>query len=41
MGMDELVDQWTVLDDELKLVARKRGGARLAIGTRAPAGADW
>lgn len=28
MGMDELVDHWTVLDDERDLVLEKRGGAQ-------------
>ncbi|WP_372491010.1 DUF4158 domain-containing protein [Actinomadura terrae] len=31
VGMDELVEHWTVLDDELNLVAGKRGGARLGL----------
>lgn len=31
VGMDELVEHWTVLDDELELVAGKRGGTRLAF----------
>ncbi|SJZ90921.1 protein of unknown function [Marinactinospora thermotolerans DSM 45154] len=29
--MDELVEHWTVLDDELELVAGKRGGTRLGF----------
>ncbi|MEW2161029.1 DUF4158 domain-containing protein [Streptomyces sp. NPDC007189] len=29
--MDELVEHWTVLDDELGLVAGKRGGTRLGF----------
>jgi hypothetical protein len=29
--MDELVEYWTVLDDELELVAGKRGAARLGF----------
>ncbi|MFI9041227.1 transposase, partial [Streptomyces sp. NPDC053726] len=29
--MDELVEHWTVLDDELQLVAGKRGGTRLGF----------
>lgn len=33
VGMDELVEHWTVLDGELELVAGKRGGTRL--------GASW
>ena len=32
VGMDELVEHWTVLDDELELVAGKRGATRLATG---------
>ncbi|CAM5539461.1 Tn3 family transposase (plasmid) [Streptomyces viridifaciens] len=31
VGMDELVEHWTVLDDELELVAGKRGGTRLGF----------
>lgn len=31
MGMDELVEHWTVLDDELELVAGKRGATRLGF----------
>jgi hypothetical protein len=29
--MDELVEHWTVLDDELELVAGKRGATRLGF----------
>lgn len=36
MGMRELVEHWTVLDDEVELVAVKRGATRLA--TTAPPG---
>lgn len=31
VGMDELVEHWTVLDDELDLVAGKRGATRLGF----------
>ncbi|MEU0602215.1 DUF4158 domain-containing protein [Streptomyces sp. NPDC006393] len=31
VGMDELVEQRTVLDDEVELVAGKRGGTRLGF----------
>ena len=31
MGMDELVEHWTVLDDELELVAGRRGATRLGF----------
>ncbi|MEV7010794.1 DUF4158 domain-containing protein [Streptosporangium sp. NPDC051022] len=31
VGMDELVEHWTVLDDEADLVAGKRGGTRLGF----------
>ncbi|MDH2388395.1 DUF4158 domain-containing protein [Streptomyces sp. HNM0663] len=31
VGMDELVEHWTVLDDELELVAGKRGATRLGF----------
>ncbi|MGW7200704.1 DUF4158 domain-containing protein [Streptomyces chryseus] len=31
VGMDKLVEHWTVLDDELELVAGKRGGTRLGF----------
>src|SRR3954454_14447536 len=31
VGMDELVERWTVLDDELELVAGKRGATRLGF----------
>ncbi|MDT3441581.1 Tn3 family transposase [Pseudofrankia sp. BMG5.37] len=32
VGVDELVQYWTVLGDELELVAGKRGGTRLGFG---------
>jgi Domain of unknown function (DUF4158) len=31
LGLDELVDHWTVLDDERKLIAGKRGPTRLGF----------
>lgn len=31
VGMDELVEHWTVLDDERELLAGKRGGTRLGF----------
>ncbi|MFC5662296.1 hypothetical protein ACFP3U_04795 [Kitasatospora misakiensis] len=31
VGMDELVEHWTVLDDEADLVAGKRGGTRVGF----------
>ncbi|WBP92110.1 hypothetical protein [Kitasatospora cathayae] len=31
VGMDELVEHWTVLDDEVDLVAGKRGGTRVGF----------
>lgn len=31
VGMDELIEHWTVLDDERELVAGKRGGTRLGF----------
>lgn len=31
VGMDELVEHWTVLDDERELVAGKRGATRLGF----------
>jgi hypothetical protein len=31
LDLDELVDQWTLLDDERELVAGKRGPARLGF----------
>ena len=37
VDLDVLVADWTLLDDEWPLVARKRGGSRLvfALGTAA------
>jgi hypothetical protein len=31
VGMDGLVERWTVLDDEIELVAGKRGATRLGF----------
>jgi hypothetical protein len=31
LGLDELIEHWTVLDDERKLIARKRGPTRLGF----------
>lgn len=31
LGLDELVEQWTVLDDEQELIAEKRGPTKLGF----------
>ena len=31
LGLDELIERWTVLDDERKLIAGKRGPTRLGF----------
>jgi hypothetical protein len=31
LGQDELIDRWTLVDDELALVAGKRGATRLGF----------
>jgi hypothetical protein len=32
LGPDELIDRWTLVGDELRLVAGKRGARRLGFG---------